>query len=32
LNINLNIDNETQDYKIGTLCVWRGMSGRVEGK
>jgi hypothetical protein len=30
LNINLNIKNERQDYKIGT--VWRGIRERREGE
>jgi hypothetical protein len=31
LNINLNINNEKQDCKIGTMCMG-GTSGRREGE
>jgi hypothetical protein len=29
LNIGLNINNERQDCKIGSVCVWEGISRRV---
>jgi hypothetical protein len=28
LNINLNINRENQDSKIGTVCVWGGDNSR----
>jgi hypothetical protein len=33
LNINLNINNERQDYKIGTVCVGcTSRRGKGEGR
>jgi hypothetical protein len=32
LNINLNINNERQDCKIGTVCVWGGYLWEGKGE
>jgi hypothetical protein len=32
LNINLNVNNERQDCKIGIACEWDSASGGGEGK
>jgi hypothetical protein len=29
-NVNLNINNENKDCKIGTVCEERGITGRVK--
>jgi hypothetical protein len=32
LSINLNINKENQDWKIGTVCAGQGSSGKEKGE